>query len=239
MELQKRISEWKAILGSPWKWLVLAPSALLGIYQEVQQQFIPSWPVAIPVSPGLWFFVTLILFCWLILEGAYRRIRTLRKDGYSRDNELVNTKSELVGVKEERDNLIKQSAQTQARHTYIPDAYIHGRIIYLLDLIAPGARPLIQKRTIEDCEIRGPAMIGFLDGCTLHDLSFDVDKDAIFVEVTLGRQLSGVIGFENCTIRNCRLVAIGIIGTKPQIAQMEKAWGNPMPPTLDKEGSQK
>lgn len=142
--------------------------------------------------------------------------------------ELINVHTEVTKLKEERDALIQQSSILKfASHTYIPESYIHGRIIYILDLIAPGARPVIQKRTIEDCEIRGPAMIGFLGTCNLDNLTFDGDRNSIFVEVGLNKPLLGVIGLEDCNVRRCRLVAIGIIGVRQQIAQMEKAFNPP------------
>jgi hypothetical protein len=79
MEIRERISEWKAILGTPWRWLVLIPSAALGIYQEIQQQFVPNLPSSIPISPLWWLIITLILAYILILEGSYHRIRQLKK----------------------------------------------------------------------------------------------------------------------------------------------------------------
>lgn len=58
---------------------MLIPSAGLGIYQEVQQQFAPNLPSSIPISPLWWLIITLILACILILEGSYRRIRQIKK----------------------------------------------------------------------------------------------------------------------------------------------------------------
>lgn len=59
---------------------MLSPFALLGAYQEVQQQFAPQLPSIVPASPLVWFMITLTLLCILVLEGAYRRIRTIRMD---------------------------------------------------------------------------------------------------------------------------------------------------------------
>lgn len=77
--LKARVPEWKAVLGGPWKWLVLVPLTFLGIYQEIQQQFLPNWPSSLPISPLVWFIIALILAIIFILEGAYRRIMALRK----------------------------------------------------------------------------------------------------------------------------------------------------------------
>lgn len=78
MQIKERMSEWKAILGTPWKLLVLGPSTVLSIYQAIQQQFLPDLPSSIPISPLWWLIITLILACILILESSYRRIGQLK-----------------------------------------------------------------------------------------------------------------------------------------------------------------
>jgi len=89
MEVRQRLKDWGAILAPPWKWVVVAPFALLGAYQAVQQQFAPNLPGALPGSSEIWFILTLLLFCGLLLEGAYRQIRAIRKDAEQREKELV------------------------------------------------------------------------------------------------------------------------------------------------------
>jgi hypothetical protein len=95
MEVRKRLSEWGTILKTPWKWVVLA-FALLGAYQEIQQQFAPNWPSTLPGSPSVWFFLALVLFCVLLLEGAYRRIRAIRKAAKEREELLTSERNTLA-----------------------------------------------------------------------------------------------------------------------------------------------
>ncbi len=76
----KRWPVWEAVLAPAWKWLLLIPTALCGLYQEVQQQWMQDWPSSLPVSPLVWLSVTLFLACLLILEGTYRYTRTLYKE---------------------------------------------------------------------------------------------------------------------------------------------------------------
>jgi hypothetical protein len=109
-------------------------------------------------------------------------------------------------------------------HAYITDTYIRGRVIYLMDLLAPGAKPIISNRTIEDCEIRGPAMITLLGGVTLADNNFDGDINSLFIEVAEKRIIIGAIGLQGCVFRGCRFIAIGIIGTREQIEQAKKGF---------------
>ena len=59
---------------------MLIPSAGLGIYQEVQQQFAPNLPSSIRISAAWWLIITLALGCVLILEGAYRRIGQIKRE---------------------------------------------------------------------------------------------------------------------------------------------------------------
>jgi len=75
---------------------VLTLLTLVGIYQEAQQQWFKNLPSTLPGSPGLWFFLTLILFCILLLEGAYRYIRCIRKAAGEREESLLNERNGLA-----------------------------------------------------------------------------------------------------------------------------------------------
>ena len=109
-------------------------------------------------------------------------------------------------------------------HEYITDAYIRGRLIYLMDLLAPGAKPVISDRTIEDCEIRGPAMVAFLQGGMISEGIFDGDIESLFVEVPDKKVFLGAIGLKKCVFRRCRFTQIGIIGTREQIEKAKQGF---------------
>ena len=124
--------------------------------------------------------------------------------------------------------------QIAVSHQFIPDNYISGRIIHLMDLLAPGAKPIISNRTVEDCEVRGPAMV-VLMRTALDKNTWDGDLESLFVEVADERTIFGAIGLQGCVFRRCRFVAIGIIGTKEKIEEAKQGF---KPLTPDKEGSQ-
>lgn len=173
----------------------------------------------------LWIWIAAILLgiaCGLLTRGIKLT-----------DKGLVREKIQMTEKDTEQPLAIKQPQQPKPR--YIPDSYISGQIIHLMDLLAPGAKPIISNRTIEDCEIRGPAMIALLGGVTIADSGFDGDIDSLFVEIVAKRMIFGAIGLQNCTFRRCRFIAIGIIGTKEQIEQAKKGFA---PLTSHKEGSQ-
>lgn len=152
-------------------------------------------------------FVILLFICFSFL--SYRKV------AIQRDN-LVH---QLNTTKERLDKVQTISQGSISSHQYIPDSYIKDRTIYLMDLVAPGSSvPIIKNRTIENCEIRGPAMIAFASSITTIDGgSFDGNIDSLFIEVPLDRSVSGAIGLESCVLRNCHYVQIGIIGTKEHI----------------------
>lgn len=102
---------------------------------------------------------------------------------------------------------------------YLPDSYIRGRIINLLDMIAPGGIPIISNRTIEDCEIRGPAFMAPVEHVTMADCGFDGDIESIFIEVAEKRQVIGAVGVKDCVFRRCRFTQIGIVGTREIVAK--------------------
>lgn len=78
MEIHKRLSEWKVILGPPWRWAVIAILTVLGCYQTIQQQWFSTLPGKLPFPPWAWFLIAVVVF-FVVLEGAYRRIRDIRR----------------------------------------------------------------------------------------------------------------------------------------------------------------
>jgi hypothetical protein len=227
------LSEWFSAVPARWYAMLLILITLVG-----GTVFAALWVN----SKGLdwWWTVLYIVVVILFIVFSYLAYRKAAIDRDKVTLEKNKLNSEMSTVIQERDTLkqeLTKSRLTPSAHTYIPDSFIQGRSIYLLDLIAPGSRPVIQKRTIEDCEIRGPAMIGFLGTVNLDSNCFDGDMDSLFVEVELNRTLLGIIGLEDCTIRRCRFVAIGIIGVKQQIDQLKKGY-NPQGVTPDQANSQ-
>jgi hypothetical protein len=111
---------------------------------------------------------------------------------------------------------------------YLPDSYIRGRIINLLDMIPPGATPIISDRTIEDCEIRGPSIIAPLQGVTMNECGFDGDPDSVFIEVPEGR-IVGAVGLKDCVFRRCQFKQIGIIGASTVIRKIREGFIPPVP----------
>lgn len=181
-----------------------------------------------------WWWIVLgavVIFVFILLNFlAYRKVARERDKlaeemvevAEARDkitNDLSSAKNEIARLQGMPPNEIEVS------HRFIADNYIRGRIIQLMDVIAPGARPVISNRTIEDCEIRGPAMICLLGGVTLDDNRFDGDNiDELFVEVVENRIIVGAIGLKDCVFRRCRFTKIGIIGSKKQIEEAKKGF---------------
>jgi len=67
---------------------VVSAFTVIGTYQLVQQQWLTELPAIIPGSSSLWFILALVVLCISILEGAYRRIRFIRKDEERKIGEL-------------------------------------------------------------------------------------------------------------------------------------------------------
>jgi hypothetical protein len=174
------------------------------------------------IASGALVVLVFILFSFL----AYRKV-AIEKDKVS---------EEMTSIVKEKNNLTSDLALTKSELTklrnlpppssrYIPDSYVNGRIIYMMDLLTPsGHQPIILKRKVEDCEVHGPAMV-FLMGTHLDNCGFDApDAESVFVEVTANRWLSGVIGLQNCTFRRCKFIGIGLVGTREQIEQAKKGF---------------
>jgi hypothetical protein len=132
-------------------------------------------------------------------------------------------KREHVSPKRDPSVSANQLLATPASQGYIGGSYIAGRTINLMDLLRPGAPPIIENRTIEDCEIRGPAIVGFLEGNSLDTVGFLGDADSVLVELPEPRHIIGAIGVRGCVFRRCHFVEIGIIGVRgPLMEQIKK-----------------
>ncbi len=141
---------------------------------------------------------------------------------------LQYQKQSLVIIKgatlEPPQSKLPQSEAKAQSHEYNANSYIRGRVIYLMDLLAPSSKPIISDRTIEDCEVRGPAMVAFLGNVTITNSGFEGEIDSLFVEIADKRMIFGAIGLLRCTFRRCQFKGIGILGTKKQIQKARQGF---------------
>lgn len=191
------------------------------------------------LSPNNWIAIGLGIFFICIISLLYRQ----RKEFHDRLSKLENAQIKIAQNTKITQPVPESTIQTKlppSHREYIPDTYIKDRIIYLVDLIPPGsANPIIEKKIIENCEVRGPAMILAVGAVTLDSPSID-NLESFFVESS-NRTISGVIGLQECTFRRCHFVQIGVIGTKEKIEIMKQAFMKHMlssnPSTSHKEGA--
>jgi hypothetical protein len=228
--------DWFNAVPARWRGMVAELIALVGVCIAgliwLTNKGLAWWWIAIA---GV-IVVIFIVFSFL----AYRKVAIERDKSAEEKISIAKERDEfankLLSTKNELERLQRMPpTQIAVSHQFIPDNYIRGRIIHLIDLVAPGVKPIISNRTIEDCEIRGPAMIALLGGVTLADNDFDGDIDSLFVEVAKERIIFGAFGLRNCVFRRCRFVAIGIICTKEQIQEAKQGF---KPLTSGKEGLQ-
>ncbi len=177
--------------------------------------------IALGLSADIWLIIGLALFFVTVILMLVQFSRRMPK---ASTKGTTNT------------DLIKTEGDIQRQpHQYIPETYIKGRIVYLMDLLPPGAEPIVLGRTIEDCEIRGPAMIALLGAVTITHSGFDGDLESLFIEIAENRMIFGAIALKDCVFRRCHFVGIGILGTKEQIQEAKQGFTQS---TSHKEGSQ-
>jgi hypothetical protein len=89
--------------------------------------------------------------------------------------------------------------------------------IYLPDLARTG---VIVNATFENCDLRGPAVVGLLGNVRIEGLMFGIennDIETILWEVPEGAYKIGAIGLQDPTILGGRTEALGFIGTRLQL----------------------
>jgi hypothetical protein len=208
------LSEWFNDVPARWYGMttVLIALAAVGIAAIVwlANKGLDWWWIALGVVVVLVF----ITFSFL----AYRKVAIERDKVVEEKDKLAVELSSAKKV---------SSTQVMGASRYIPDKIISGRVINLMDLISPLEPAIISDRTIEDCEIRGPAMLWGLppSGMSMYDCrieSREDDIDAVFVEIKTPRWLFGAIGLRGCVFRRCRFVGIGLLGNKQDIKRWKK-----------------
>ena len=95
--------------------------------------------------------------------------------------------------------------------------YITGKTFRLVDLATLTG--VIKEKTVEDCEIWGPAMVGFNAQATIGACGFDGPPDAVFVVVSPEQQRAlGVLSLQgHCVFRRCTMRGIALLGTRAQV----------------------
>ena len=95
--------------------------------------------------------------------------------------------------------------------------YITGKTFRLVDLA--NLRGVIKEKTVEDCEIWGPAMVLMNASATIMECVFDGPPGAVFVVVSPAQQQAmGVLSFVgHCVFRRCRMQGIAFLGSQAQV----------------------
>lgn len=103
-------------------------------------------------------------------------------------------------------------------------SYIHNRSLHIFDLARKNVT--IRGKTLEDCQVYGPAVITpfygewpFDDACTWEEGS-DPLSLTWASSPDLDRKYVGAIGLENCFFRNCSFVRVGLLLNPERYEQM-------------------
>lgn len=105
MQFKRRAKLWKDVLVRPaWRWLVVAPFALLGIYQTIREEFILSRLPNDEQDKYLWnwldwqwewwLLIALVFTIVTILESAFRRVRPV-EDQLDKLNDIAKQREHL------------------------------------------------------------------------------------------------------------------------------------------------
>jgi 4-amino-4-deoxy-L-arabinose transferase-like glycosyltransferase len=107
----------------------------------------------------------------------------------------------------------------------LTSSLIQNKDIHISDLVRDNF--MISNKTFENCNLYGPAVITFVNNVWMNDSSFMAavpDPNNDFFMETSSENLLGVIVFDNCIFRNCKLYKIGIIGNHENIMRARKAF---------------
>ena len=106
------------------------------------------------------------------------------------------------------------AARTPAKE--LTGRFISGQTFDIADVAHNNK---IIRRTFDDCDIYGPAVL-FLSGVShLQECTFSGNRDGVFIE-TPQSQIIGPISAVDCGFRNCRFHGVGFIGNAEYVARL-------------------
>lgn len=104
--------------------------------------------------------------------------------------------------------------------------HISDRTLRIADL-AEGGPPTISGRVIENCELRGPAVLVIEPGTTISGVHFLDPSEGFLYEIEPPRPLFGVIIVEDTVIRQCTITGVGIMGDRAFLNYFRERVTNP------------
>jgi hypothetical protein len=83
-------------------------------------------------------------------------------------------------------------------------------------------RSMIEDREFTNALILGPAVVSFVEDVSFVNNAIRVDPDAFFLEISAGRNVSGIIGLRRVTIKDCVIQNVSIAGPPHTIAELRE-----------------
>lgn len=180
-----------------------------------------------------WYVPIVVVAVFVLLKAGYElwdEAEQARKKAQGQlevsDREREKLKVDLQASDQEREELRKENeeliAELEAQPPFLkglpPDALarrrLEGQPIHIADLARNETR--IRGWTFEDCTIYGPAILASLPGTIIHEPTWMGEKvDDILYVADGDRRWEGVIGLQDCTLRRCTFVRIGLL-VKPE-----------------------
>lgn len=162
------------------------------------------------VNPRLshWLFVVALFLLFVAVLPWVRRIRV----------SLVPEHPLLVAPPEETET---QVIRTLAVADELAASYISDRQFRIADLVREDF--VVVNRTMERCTIYGPAVVLLNGGKFVHN-SLEGSPESVLI-TTPNSRLVGVIELRNCTLIDCKLKRIGLIGNTEHIERLRAGFG--------------
>ena len=218
--------------------------ALLGGYQEVQQQWLTKLPGNIPLSPLAWLSIFLALCIIFILEAAYRRIKAIRKEHKDEIDKLQKELDKIPQLQQEINSNLETIQQqvkiitglreklNQAELISIPimelrnikrGDIIKNKEVNVSMMFQQLNTQIITDVTFDHCKLNGPAVLALVDNCLLKSNSLGkATLEDMIIRAETNRRYVGICGLLNCNILYCDFDNIGLLANDDTIQKIKK-----------------
>jgi len=204
-----------------WKWIQIAFSRPLGIADYiagaigiVSAYIIPRYPQWEPAMSELAWQIPLGIFSAL---AAFRLLLSPYWMYKEAQQKIKDLEVKFVQATSEKEKLQSKSFATPDELTA---SHLRGLTIRIADLTRESTT--IRGKVFEKCYIYGPAII-MIPNTIINGCSFDGSEEDTLI-VTTNERVMGVIILNGCTLRECHLLRIGLIGNSEQIQKAKQGF---------------
>lgn len=176
----------------------------------------------------------LLVLIWYLLKATRLQRNDARKEFLRLEKIVRDIEPKLQETTASLDVCRRQLSNIEGKHKALVQAYqpeleavkpgdtIKGKKFNVSLLFNQMNTKVISNVTFENCTFTGPSVVMLMGSSELTGTSFGGNIENVVVKADPGKGYQGMCAFLNCTIRNCKLENVGILGDESLKEKLKK-----------------